>query len=185
MKPRRCIPSVSYTHLLNLVRTSHYPQSRDFLDRCDDIGLLVFEEIPGWQHVGDEAWQDTAVENVREMIRRDRHHPSIILWGVRINESQDFHDFYLRTNALAHELDPTRQTGGVRCIENSELLEDVYTMNDFIFTGSNEMKRDQRRVTGLERDVPYLITEFCGHMCPTKAYDHEERAVSYTHLGRL
>ena len=170
---------------LNLVRTSHYPQSRDFLDRCDEIGLLVFEEIPGWQHVGDEAWQDTAVENVREMIRRDRHHPSIILWGVRINESQDFHDFYLRTNALAHELDPTRQTGGVRCIENSELLEDVYTMNDFIFTGSNEMKRDQRRVTGLERDVPYLITEFCGHMCPTKAYDHEERVIeqAWRHMG--
>ena len=41
----------------NIVRTSHYPQSRHFLDRCDEIGLLVLEEIPGWQHIGDEKWK--------------------------------------------------------------------------------------------------------------------------------
>ena len=67
------------------------------------------------------------------MIRRDWNHPSIILWGVRINESKDDHDFYTRTNALAHELDPTRQTGGIRNFDDSELLEDVFTMNDFGF----------------------------------------------------
>ena len=48
----------------NIVRTSHYPQSPHFLDACDEAGLLVFEEIPGWQHIGDQAWQDLAVRNV-------------------------------------------------------------------------------------------------------------------------
>ncbi len=91
----------------NIVRTSHYPQSRHFLDRCDEIGLLVLEEIPGWQHIGDKAWQDISVDNVSRMIRRDWNHPSIVLWGVRINESRDNHDFYTRTNALAHQLDTT------------------------------------------------------------------------------
>jgi beta-galactosidase len=61
----------------------------------------VFEEIPGWQHIGGEAWKDESVENVRRMVERDWNHPSIILWGVRINESQDDHDFYTRTNAMA------------------------------------------------------------------------------------
>src|ERR1700722_4580099 len=92
----------------NIVRTSHYPQSKYFLDRCDEIGLLVLEEIPGWQHIGDAAWKEVSIGDVRAMIERDRNHPSICLWGVRINESLDDHDFYARTNALAHELDPTR-----------------------------------------------------------------------------
>ena len=73
----------------NAVRTSHYPQSHHFLDRCDELGLLVFTEIPGWQHIGDKAWQAQAVENTREMVMQYRNHPSIFLWGVRINESQD------------------------------------------------------------------------------------------------
>ena len=115
----------------NIVRTSHYPQSRHFLDACDEMGLLVLEEIPGWQHIGDQAWQDIAVDNVRRMVRRDWNHPSIVLWGVRINESRDNHDFYTRTNALAHSLDKARQTGGIRYFQESEFLEDVFTMNDF------------------------------------------------------
>lgn len=160
---------------LNLARTSHYPQSRHFLDRCDEIGLLVFEEIPGWQHIGDVEWQEVACNNVREMIERDWNHPSIILWGVRINESNDSHEFYLKTNDIAHKLDDTRQTGGVRCIPNSELLEDVYTMNDFNLDGVRAPLLNQQEVTGLDHDVPYLVTEYNGHMYPTKRFDQEER----------
>jgi len=164
---------------LNLARTSHYPQSRHFLDRCDEIGLLVLEEIPGWQHIGDRAWQQVACENVREMVTRDWNHPSIILWGVRINESPDNHDFYAESNRIAHELDPTRQTGGIRCITDSEFLEDVYTMNDFAHSGGEIALRDQQTVTGLDHRVPYLVTEFNGHMYPTKRFDQEERMVEH------
>lgn len=163
----------------NFVRTSHYPQSPDFLDRCDELGLLVFEEIAGWQHIGDEVWQQASVENVGAMIERDWNHPAIVLWGVRINESPDHHDFYEQTNALAHELDPSRQTGGVRCISDSELLEDVYTMNDFVLKDSQlnpdglHALRNPSNVTGLGKEVPYLVTEYAGHMFPTKLSDNE------------
>ena len=152
----------------NIVRTSHYPQSRHFLDRCDEIGLLVLEEIPGWQHIGDETWKQTSIDNVGRMIRRDWNHPSIILWGVRINESPDDHDFYVKTNALAHALDPTRQTGGIRNNRRSELLEDVFTINDFGFPLS-------------EPNHPlYLNTEFIGHTYPTKTTDDDERQREHT-----
>lgn len=152
----------------NIVRTSHYPQSRHFLDRCDEIGLLVLEEIPGWQHIGDEKWKEVAIDNVGRMIRRDWNHPSIVLWGVRINESLDDHDFYTRTNALAHALDDTRQTGGIRYFQESEFLEDVFTMNDF----------------GFPLKPPchprYLNTEFVGHTFPTKTTDDDERQREHT-----
>lgn len=71
------------------VRTSHYPQSQYFLDECDRRGLLVFTELPGWQHIGDDNWKDAACEMLQEMLLQNRNHPSIILWGVRINESVD------------------------------------------------------------------------------------------------
>jgi beta-galactosidase len=152
----------------NIVRTSHYPQSRHFLDACDQIGLLVLEEIPGWQHIGDEPWKLISIDNVGRMIRRDWNHPSIILWGVRINESKDDHDFYVRTNALAHKLDPTRQTGGIRYFQESEFLEDVFTMNDFGFP----LKPPNH--------PRYLNTEFVGHTYPTKTIDQVERLTEHT-----
>ena len=167
----------------NLARTSHYPQSSYFLDRCDEIGLLVLEEIPGWQHIGGQAWQDESVHNTQRMIERDWNHPSIICWGVRINESADHHDFYVRTNAVARALDSSRPIGGIRCIDNSELLEDVYTMNDF-FNGAGPdwlagrtpvPLRAPRAVTGMDHEVPYLVTEHTGHMYPTKRIDPEDR----------
>ena len=169
---------------LNIVRTSHYPQSVHFLRKCDEIGLLVFEEIPGWQHIGDEAWQAESIKNVEEMIKRDYNRPSIVLWGVRINESQDSHEFYVKTNAMAKSLDPIRQTGGVRYLENSDFLEDVYTMNDFIHSGGEKVLRNQSEVTGQADKVPYLVTEYNGHMYPTKSFDQECKKVehAYRHL---
>src|SRR4030088_2206488 len=151
----------------NIVRTSHYPQSRHFLDACDELGLLVLEEITGWQHIGDAAWKDIAVDNVRRMIRRDWNHPSIVLWGVRINESKDDHDFYVRTNALA-SLDKTRQTGGIRSNLASELLEDVYTNNDFNFPLHSPV------------NPLYLNTEFVGHTFPTRSTDNSDRLREHT-----
>ncbi len=167
----------------NLVRTSHYPQSTYFLDKCDELGLLVFEEIPGWQHIGGDVWKQESIRNVGRMIERDWNHPSIILWGVRINESPDSHDFYVETNRVARELDSTRQIGGVRCHENSEFLEDVFTMNDFNHSASPAFLsgreptalRDQHTVTGRPETLPYMVTEFNGHMFPTKRTDPEVR----------
>ncbi len=152
------------------VRTSHYPQSQYFIDECDKLGLLVFTEIPGWQHLGDEAWKAQACENVKEMVLQYRNHPSIILWGVRINESQDCDDLYRRTNAIAHELDPSRPTSGVRYLEKSHFLEDVYAFNDFSHTGNNGGVRPKKKVAPTARSA-IIISEHNGHMFPTKSFD--------------
>ena len=139
------------------VRTSHYPQSQHFIDACDELGLLVFTELPGWQHIGDAAWKRRSVENVREMVTQYRNHPSVVLWGVRINESLDDDDFYRETNALAHSLDPSRQTSGVRYLEKSHLLEDVYAYNDFFARRHGTRRKEaQRRDAGYGQALSYL-----------------------------
>lgn len=163
---------------VNAVRTSHYPQSHYFLDRCDELGLLVFTEFPGWQHIGDEEWKKQAVENVADMVKQYRNHTSIILWGVRINESVDDDEFYERTNAVAHALDPSRMTGGVRCYKKSSLLEDVYTYNDFLHEGTKKGCDSKADVTS-DMSKAYLVSEYNGHMYPTKAFDWEEHRAEH------
>lgn len=154
----------------NVVRTSHYPQSPHFLRRCDEIGLLVFEEMTGWQHIGNKAWQKTCLDEIKKMIERDRNHPSVMLWGVRVNESKDNDDFYTQTNVLAHRLDPLRQTSGVRDFLGSSFLEDVYGYNNF----SDSIIEPTEQ--------PHLITEFAGHTFPTKIWDHEDRLIDHALL---
>ncbi len=156
---------------VNLVRTAHYPDSVHFLDRCDEIGLLVFTEMPSWQFIGEGEWRENCIDNVRKMVLRDRNHPSVILWGVRVNEGADCDELYEVTNSLARTLDDTRQTGGVRNMPRMHLLEDVYTFNDFTHAGGKAALLPPVIVTGFT--APYMVTEHNGHMYPTKSFDRE------------
>ena len=107
---------------------------------------------------------------LQEMILQNRNHPSIILWGVRINESVDDDAFYTRTNKIAHQLDPSRATSGVRYLEKSHLLEDVYAYNDFSHNGVTPGAKPKKDVTP-DMGKALLISECNGHMYPTKPFD--------------
>ncbi len=157
---------------VNAVRLSHYMQSKYFLSECDRLGLLVFIETPGWQYLGDETWQEQVLKNTENMVLQNRNHPSIILWSARINESVDCHDLYLKTNEIIHKLD-NRQTGGVRCYTKGETLEDVYTYNDF--SSPNEKRALIKKKDAVkDLKIPYFVSEFNGHMYPTKSFDSEK-----------
>ncbi len=159
----------------NIVRTSHYMQSDHFIDRCDEIGLLVLEEIPGWQFIGDEHFKELTYQNLETMINHHYNHPSIISWGVRINESADDKEFYEKTNDIARSLDLTRQTHGVRNTKKGEFLEDIYSYNDFSHNGYNAGLENPNKIT--QGYVPYIVTEHNGHVYPVKKYDHESKRV--------
>lgn len=143
---------------INAVRCSHYPQDPSFLDRCDEIGLLVFEEPPGWQHVGDDAWKAEFKKNLEELILRDRNHPSIISWGARPNESKADLPFNRECETISKELDPTRDTHGVRWeyalpgeSSGNHLADDEVVVNDLLTVNYRYPENPPH--------IPYMVTE--------------------------
>jgi beta-galactosidase len=91
----------------NFVRLSHYPQSPVFLDACDELGIMVYAEIATWKSVRSaRGWRRAARRQMHDLIVRDRHHPSVILWGMG-NESRS-RKAYLELRSIARELDPER-----------------------------------------------------------------------------
>lgn len=167
---------LKYESGVNICRTSHYPQSKHFLNRCDEIGLLVINEIPGWQHISeDKNWRNQHYKNVESMIIEEYNHPSLVAHGIRIDESQDDFELYSKSNDIAHQIDPTRQTLGVRNFKNSQLLEDIYAFNDFVCSDLTKGLTNPKKIKTNKH--PYLVTEYLGHMEPTKPTDNEKQKV--------
>jgi beta-galactosidase len=163
----------------NMVRCSHYPQSEAFYDACDELGLMAWEEAPGWGYLGDESWLALAYRDVGEMIVRDRNHPSIIVWGARLNETANHVPFYTRTNALAHSLDDSRPTAGAMAglRLTTDYEQDVFGEDDYssVTRGRRVIARRvkepalQPPVDGAGK--PYLVSEAVGTLSgPAKYY---------------
>jgi len=166
-----------------MVRCSHYPPTASFLDACDELGLLVWEESPGWHFIGDANWQDAALGDIEQMIIRDRHRPSIIVWGARLNETPDNPDFYGRSEALVKRLDPTRATSGATNGDYFRSLifqHDLFSYDDY----TTRLEDGDRRPDLVEpiRDRPYLVSEsVASRSSPTTHYRRTETAVVAQH----
>jgi beta-galactosidase len=155
-----------------MVRCSHYPQSEAFFDACDELGLLVFEEAPGWGYLGDDAWLALAYRDVGQMIVRDRNHPSIVLWGARLNETPNNVPFYTSTNELAHSLDDSRPTAGAMAGMRltTDYEQDVFAENDYssVTVAGAKQPSLEPPVDGVGR--PYLVTEAVGTLSGPARY---------------
>ena len=86
------------------VRLSHYPQSPAFLDACDELGLMVMDCVLGWQYYSDrEEFKENQYRMLRDLVRRDRNHPCVLLWEASLNESPMTEAFTDTMNAITHE----------------------------------------------------------------------------------
>jgi beta-galactosidase len=144
----------------NMVRCSHYPQSPHFLDACDELGLLVWEEAPGWHNVNaSPGWQDLVVQNVRDMVTRDRSRPSVVIWGTRLNETRDLPGLWAATRQAAAQLDGSRPSSGAMAYHQvTGWNEDVFAFNDY----SHSWQTGEAMLRPAFSGLPYLITEAVG-----------------------
>lgn len=94
----------------NIVRLGHYPQDPSVLDACDELGLLAIEPIPGWQFFNkNQLFIDLTYRDIRDLIRRDRNHPSIVMWETTLNESWPPKEWKDNAVKVAHEEFPSDQ----------------------------------------------------------------------------
>ena len=80
-----------------IIRTAHYPQDPSFMDACDEMGLFIIVATPGWQYWNKEkGWDEKVHENTRNIIRRDRNHPCVLMWEPILNETRYPEEFALK-----------------------------------------------------------------------------------------
>ncbi|MFY9930751.1 MAG: glycoside hydrolase family 2 TIM barrel-domain containing protein [Streptosporangiaceae bacterium] len=155
----------------NMVRCSHYPQSEAFYDACDELGLMVWEEMPGWDYFGDGAWQAAAQANLHDMIVRDRSHPCVIVWGAMPNEAGEHAAQYALSNELAHSLDDSRPTGGDGSATGASFVFDVYSSHDYSsVTGSDGLRSPVLAPPADAAGKPYLVCEAVGALSGPAVY---------------
>ena len=89
----------------DFVRLSHYPQSTAFLKACDSLGIFVLNCIYGWQYFNktEPKFREFCYQQTRDMVRRDRNHPSILAWESSLNETKQPADFIAEMSRLVHE----------------------------------------------------------------------------------
>lgn len=103
----------------DMVRLSHYAQSEAFLDACDELGILVMNSLAGWQFFGNEVFQKNSLQNLRDMIRRDRNHPSIVFWENSLNETEMTENFMKQANVVLKEEFPYNTKISASWMDNS------------------------------------------------------------------
>ncbi|MBO5626146.1 MAG: DUF4982 domain-containing protein [Prevotella sp.] len=156
----------------NLIRTSHNPTTRAFLDACDSIGMLVVgEAFDGWRTAKTKYDYSTMIdscyrEDIQAMVMRDRNHPSIIAWslGNEVIERKDIrvvHTAKLLKGAVL-ECDTTRPITEALCAwdRDWEIYDphfdvlDIGGYNYMIFKHANDHERNPKRVMWQTESFP-------------------------------
>lgn len=129
------VKDLSLFHWLgaNSFRTSHYPYAENMYDLCDREGIVIIDEVPavgmGWAQYTNETIQRHHRDVIRDMIARDKNHPSVVMWSLAneprldgdhgdMAQSQLAHDYFMPLYDLAHELDPQNRPVTIVCCQN-------------------------------------------------------------------
>jgi len=152
----------------NFVRLAHYPQDPEVYRACDELGLLVWDELPWCRGgLGNEAWKTNTKGMLKEIIDQNYNHPSVILWSLG-NEIYWLPDFengddrkaingYLKElNDYAHELDPSRKTAIRKYYEGADIV-DVFSPSIWSGWYSGSYKSYQKAIDQYKAEYPHFL----------------------------
>ncbi len=89
---------------LEIIRNAHYPQDPAFMDACDELGLFVIVNTPGWQFWNNAPiFEQRVYSDIRSMIRRDRNHTAVLLWEPILNETHYPDHFARKVNDITYQ----------------------------------------------------------------------------------
>ncbi|MFD0861607.1 glycoside hydrolase family 2 protein [Sungkyunkwania multivorans] len=152
----------------NFVRLAHYPQDPEVYKACDELGLLVWDELPWCRGgLGNDRWKANTKEMLKEIITQNYNHPSIILWslGNEIYWLPDFENgddtdqintFLKELNTLAHELDPTRKTAIRKYYEGADIV-DVFSPSIWSGWYSGSYKSYEKAIDLYKKQYPHFL----------------------------
>jgi len=120
----------------NMIRGSHYPNSRAFLDLCDEYGVLFWSELPLWYYKENQAVNETVVNTIlamgHEMVMQNYNHPSIFTWGLH-NECETSTEMFRRLSERMAEQYRTDDSSRLITYASDKVFDDIcFDLCDFI-----------------------------------------------------
>ena len=145
-----------------IIRTAHYPQDPSFMDACDEMGLFVIVATPGWQYWNkDKGWDEKVHENTRNIIRRDRNHPSVLMWEPILNETRYPEDFALQALQITKDEYPYPYRPVAAADVHSAGVKDHY---DVVYGWpGDDFKDDKPRQCIFTREFGELVDDWYAH----------------------
>ncbi|WP_418502114.1 glycoside hydrolase family 2 protein [Flagellimonas sp.] len=152
----------------NFIRLGHYPQDPEVYRACDELGILVWDELPWCRGgLGGDLWKANTRNLLDEMILQNSNHPSIILWslGNEIDWLPDFENgdnpdainvFLEELNERAHALDPYRKTAIRKYYPGSHIV-DVFSPSIWSGWYSGSYKSYEKALATYKKEYPHFI----------------------------
>jgi beta-galactosidase len=152
----------------NFLRLAHYPQAPEVYRACDELGILVWDELPWCRGgVGGAVWKENTRRMLGEMIRQNFNHPSIIMWSLG-NEiywvpdvpggdnNDSLRSFLTLLNSDAHALDPGRVTTMRKYYEGADIT-DVFSPSIWSGWYSGSYFNYEKAITDASKKYPRLF----------------------------